>query len=60
MHAQPPGGFRDVVVALLVDPLDMLPAHPVAVIGSSGGGGSAAPRCKSAASIASASAGFDR
>src|SRR5258707_2513400 len=29
MHAQPPRRLRDVPVALLENPLDMLPAHPV-------------------------------
>ena len=29
MHRQPPRGFRDVPIALLIDPLDMLPPDPV-------------------------------
>ena len=29
MHAEPPRGLRDVAIALLEHPLDVLPAHPV-------------------------------
>src|SRR5260221_3942515 len=29
MHAQAAGGFRDIAIALLIDPLDMFPAHAI-------------------------------
>ena len=59
VHVEPPCSFRDIPVAKLIDPLDMLPTHAISAHGVFGRR-RARLRWRSALVMSLASAGFER